>query len=63
MKNKILLVVTIFIGLTLSLGTALAQSPPAAETTYTDAGDGLWITPANWDNGVPVLRLDHPMTH
>lgn len=43
-------------GFACALGASVqAQTAPApVDTTYTNAGTGLWITPANWDNGVPT---------
>ena len=32
----------------------LASPAWGALRTFTDAGDGLWSTPANWDTGVPI---------
>ena len=57
-KQWITTVVTIAIAMVMFAGMAVptvhAQTPPAAETTYTDAGDGTWTNVLNWDNGVPV---------
>jgi|GEM_PF-1638021 len=42
------------------LPPALAQTPPAPETTFTNGANTAWTTAGNWDNGVPVATGGSP---